>query len=78
MALMKKIQLTTKSSDHQSDREHTQQQVNHLFLHHLIRCSYRYMYACVHTQLHVNTHSPQTVGMESQKWDRKHHFPQSA
>lgn len=73
-----KTHLTTKSSDPQSDREHTQQQINHLLLDHLTRCSYRYMYARVHTQLHVDAHIPQTIGMEPQNWDRNHNFPQSA
>lgn len=46
--LNEKSQLTTKSSDLQSDRQHTELQVNHLFLDHLTSCSYRYIYACVH------------------------------
>lgn len=50
-----KTQLTTRSSDPQSDREHTQQQVNHLFLDHLTRCTTD---TCMHTQLRVHTHTP--------------------
>lgn len=71
-----KTQLTTKSSDLQCDRKHTQQQVSQLFLDHLTTCSCRYIYGCVHTQLNTCTHTHQT--MEPQKWDRNHHFPQTA
>lgn len=51
-----KTQLTTKSSDLQSDRQHTQHQVNHLFLEHLtILEHYRYM--CAHKAVCIYTHT---------------------